>query len=36
MLNVIAELLEARFELAELANLFSGSFQRALERALRP
>jgi hypothetical protein len=35
MLNVIAELLKAKFEIAELANLFSGSFTRALERAIR-
>jgi len=35
MLNVIAELLKAKFEIGELANLFSGSFTRTLERAIR-
>jgi len=33
MLNVIAELLKAKYEIEELANLFSGTFMRALTRA---
>jgi microsomal dipeptidase-like Zn-dependent dipeptidase len=35
MLNVIAALLKAKFEIEELANLFSGTFTRALNRATR-
>jgi hypothetical protein len=35
MLNVIAEMLKAKFEIGEMANLFSGSFTRTLERAIR-
>jgi len=35
MLNVIAELLKAKFEIEGLANLFSGTFTRALNRATR-
>jgi microsomal dipeptidase-like Zn-dependent dipeptidase len=33
MLNVIAELLKAKYENEDLANLFSGAFMRALNRA---
>ncbi len=36
MLNVVAELLRARYGIEELANLFSGAFMRALNRAIRP
>jgi len=36
MLNVIAELLRAKYQLEDLANLFSGAFLRALNRATRP
>jgi hypothetical protein len=36
MLNVIAELLKAKYPIEELANLFSGAFLRALNRATQP
>jgi hypothetical protein len=36
MLDVVAELLKAKYPVDELANLFSGAFLRALNRALRP
>jgi microsomal dipeptidase-like Zn-dependent dipeptidase len=36
MLNVVAELLKAKVEIGDLANLFSGAFMRALNRAIRP
>jgi hypothetical protein len=36
MLDVVAELLRAKYEVEELANLFSGAFMRALNRAIRP
>jgi hypothetical protein len=36
MLDVTAELLKAKYEVGELANLFSGAFMRALNRAVRP
>jgi len=35
MLNVIAELLKIKYENEELANLFSGTFMRALNQAAR-
>jgi len=33
---VTAELLKAKYTNEELANLFSGAFMRALNRAIRP
>ena len=36
MLDIVAELLRAKYEVEELANLFSGAFMRALNRAIRP
>ena len=36
MLNVVSELLRAKYEVEELANLFSGAFMRALNRAILP
>jgi hypothetical protein len=36
MLDVVTELLRAKYEVEELANLFSGAFMRALNRAIRP
>ena len=36
MLDVVAELLRAKYEVEDLANLFSGAFMRALNRAIRP
>ena len=36
MLDVVAELVKAKYAVDELANLFSGAFLRALNRALRP
>jgi len=36
MLDVIAELLKLKYETVDLANLFSGSFLRALNRAVQP
>jgi hypothetical protein len=36
MLDVIAELLKAKYPVEDLANLFSGAFMRALNRAIRP
>ena len=36
MLGVIGELLKLNYEPGDLANLFSGSLQRALSRAVQP
>jgi len=36
MLDVIAELLKLKYETGDMANLFSGSLQRALARAVQP
>jgi len=36
MLDLIAELLKLKYETGDLANLFSGSFLRALNRAVQP